>query len=759
MAVKTVFIATVGTSTFTIPSDFSSLVSVEAIGAGAGSGSAAPAGGGGGGAYAKSTAVTGLTAGGVVYYSVGAAGIRGGNGGDTWFNVTANTAATTSTQGILAKGGQQTGTAFGGIGGASTASIGTVVYSGGAGGDVGGTGNTNGRGGGGGAAGPGGVGGKGGNGAYTTNGTGGGGGGGASASASGSNGSNGNGSSTAGTGGNGGSGTGGGAGATASTTAVAGTTGTGGGGGGGFSNTAPFQVAAAGGSGVAIWTQTSNGATAGPGGGSGGGSGGAGGTTGNGGTYGGGAGGESASGTSVGGQGIIVFTYNPVIVTTRITTATYFVNGVFDEVTFNATTATMVNLHKNSQSFGNPSSWNTTRGTSTNNVSTAPDLSVTACKVAATVTGATYVYQAISVTSGTTYAWSIFAKDAGYGQFTFRDFTDLAVSQTFNVTSGTITGAVSGATGLNFTNSSIISAGNGWYRCSVTYSVTSTTGSHNLAPINLVGSYPTNGTDGVLFWGAQLEPGTNPTIYQPTNASGTLLTSGTVSKITNDTVYVSNIFDEVTFNSITPDIVNLATYSEQFNNGIWGKQSGITISPDSTTAPNGTLTADTVIGDGISIGYIERTIAYTSGTSYVFSFYAKANTASSVSILLYGTTFNNGGSNIARGFTLSDGSTYQGGGTVAPSGYGTIACGNGWYRCWIAQTATSTVSGSQQFIRMTAASGSIYAWGYQLEVGTTPSMYQPIETANTLVRTGVVRKIDNTGITYISGIYDEVTGI
>lgn len=57
MSQVVVFITTTGTGTYTIPTDFKSLVSVEAIGAGGGGGSVGRTGGGG--AYAKTTTITG----------------------------------------------------------------------------------------------------------------------------------------------------------------------------------------------------------------------------------------------------------------------------------------------------------------------------------------------------------------------------------------------------------------------------------------------------------------------------------------------------------------------------------------------------------------------------------------------------------------------------------------------------------------------------------------------------------------------------
>jgi len=292
MAQKVVFITTIGAGTFTVPVDFASLVSVEAIGGGGGGGSSTSNGGGGGGAYAKSTSVTSLVAGGTAYYSVGIFGVGGSTGtagGDSWFNAASNAAPTLNTQGCLAKGGGGGGNS-GGSGGASASCIPiTGAFSGGTGGNPGGTS----AGGGGGAAGPGGIGGNG-SAAFGTGQGKGGGGGGASLLAAGNNAGTAT-STNGGSGGNGGSGTGGGTAGTNAINATSGTAGTGGGGGGGGTFGGD---GGAGGTG-SYWTQSSNSATAGSGGGGGGGNG-------VGGLYG---GGGSGSGTN-GAQGIIVFTYN-----------------------------------------------------------------------------------------------------------------------------------------------------------------------------------------------------------------------------------------------------------------------------------------------------------------------------------------------------------------------------------------------------------------------------------------------------------------
>lgn len=319
MATNVVFVTSTGA--YTVPSDFGTLVSVEVIGAGAGgkpASSGAGGEGGGGGAYSSSTAVTGITASGTVYVSTGTGGASGVAGGDTWVNAASNAAPTLTTQGALAKGGAIGASGTGGLGGASASGVGTTKFSGGnGGGSVAGA-----FGGGGGAAGPSGAGANGGAG-NSVNGGGGGGGG-----------SNGGsvgavGSTTGGDGGNGVGGTGGGLKGN-NANGTAGTAGTGAGGGGAQGSTF------VGGNGAtsAIYTQTSNSATAGPGGGGGGtwyfGT-----TGGAGGLYGGGGGGAVTGGA--GGGGIVVFTYTTAPTTTLATrlssTGNLFVNGSFDENT------------------------------------------------------------------------------------------------------------------------------------------------------------------------------------------------------------------------------------------------------------------------------------------------------------------------------------------------------------------------------------------------------------------------------------------
>jgi hypothetical protein len=157
---KTVILANVEQTNYTIPADFLYFNTVDAIGAGGSGGtavSAVNAFGGGGGGFSRSTTVGGVSAGQTVYLSIGRGGR--GTGGDTWFNTIANSAPVIATTGVRARGGLAGTISTAGAGGSTTGAIGNTRFAGGSGG-----GATNRRGfsGGGGAAGPLGAGARGG---------------------------------------------------------------------------------------------------------------------------------------------------------------------------------------------------------------------------------------------------------------------------------------------------------------------------------------------------------------------------------------------------------------------------------------------------------------------------------------------------------------------------------------------------------------------------------------------------------------------
>jgi hypothetical protein len=135
---------------------------------------------------------------------------------------------------------------------------------------------------------------------------------------------------------------------------------------------------------------------------------------------------------------------------------------------------------------------------------------------------------------------------------------------------------------------------------------------------------------------------------------------------------------------------NLLTYSEQFDNAAWAKDSA-TVSANSIIAPDGTLTADALVentGSTFPVIYVNAGISLTSGTAYTGSVYLKANGRNFVAVYFQTANFPNSG-RIAW-FDLSTQATQFESGVT-----GTItSVGNNWYRCTITATADATGSAS-----------------------------------------------------------------
>jgi hypothetical protein len=139
-------------------------------------------------------------------------------------------------------------------------------------------------------------------------------------------------------------------------------------------------------------------------------------------------------------------------------------------------------------------------------------------------------YRTLNTGSLVAHTFSVFAKADGRN-FVYLNCGDgfpLNSHAYFNLSNGTL-----GTIGANAT-ASITAFGNGWYRCSVTATPTSTTTNGfyiQTASANGAISYQGDGTSGIFIWGAQLEVGSFPTSYIPTT-TGTLARSADVCNIT-----------------------------------------------------------------------------------------------------------------------------------------------------------------------------------------------------------------------------------
>lgn len=167
---------------------------------------------------------------------------------------------------------------------------------------------------------------------------------------------------------------------------------------------------------------------------------------------------------------------------------------------------------------------------------------------------------------------------------------------------------------------------------------------------------------------------------------------------------------------------NLLTFSEQFENSVWTK-TRCSITTNSITSPNGTITADTVVEDTTASAShpVSRAVTFNAGLQ-TFSVYAKAANRSWIHIALLSTA------NAFAYFDLSNGTV----GTIGSATTASIqSIGDGWYRCIMSATTAAgsntlgiyPASADANNVYTGNGTDSIYIWGSQLVEGVDPLPY------------------------------------
>lgn len=179
-------------------------------------------------------------------------------------------------------------------------------------------------------------------------------------------------------------------------------------------------------------------------------------------------------------------------------------------------------------------------------------------------------------------------------------------------------------------------------------------------------------------------------------------------------------------NSSTPRS-NLIRGSEDLGNTALWTLGDSSITPNTTAAPNGSLTADTFTDTATTNQHlIAQSIGtLTIGSLYTVSIYAKANTRTQIALTLHGENY--------AYFDLSNGTIISNGGY---SNCGIQSVGNGWYRCYVTINKTNTIGNAYYLIFKDATNvylgtgtGSIYIWGAQVELASSLGPYYPTTTS------------------------------
>ena len=388
------------------------------------------------------------------------------------------------------------------------------------------------------------------------------------------------------------------------------------------------------------------------------------------------------------------------------------------------------NLLKYSERFD--AYWTPSATSVTVNATTAPDGTQTAEKLIESlgVVNETHLIYQVTSTFATSTTFSVYLKKAerSYAGVAFSMPSDSGVYVNLD------TGTVISNLGTAPSSYSVINVGNGWWRISVTSSIITGNPYIILSDGTVTTTrafYTGNGTSGIYVWGAQLERHSTARPYIST---------------TSTAVYGPRLEYDVNGNAlgllIEESSSNLLAYSEQFNDGAWGKVglaafgSGSVADTTATLDPYGRNTADLIRStSGGGQHNIQQGSGTSGSTTCTFSVFLKYNNNKWIGLAIYDIAWRVAAFDMENGVV---GTAISSGVTASISN-----AGNGWYRCTVTYpSASSTVYGGIFFLPSDTTSiiwtatgvESVYIWGAQLEQKAYPTSYIPTATSGGIAR-------------------------
>jgi hypothetical protein len=382
-------------------------------------------------------------------------------------------------------------------------------------------------------------------------------------------------------------------------------------------------------------------------------------------------------------------------------------NGDGDFTFSRSTAATRVNASGNIeketqnlllQSNNFTTTWGATAGTMTGGQADK-DGGTSAWKFEATGSGQSRFNQTISVSGVNTI--SMYAK-AGTANFLCLYIIGSGDPRAFfNLSTGAV-----GSTGANI-DANIEDVGNGWYRCSLTFDRTSSTLWCFVS--NADGDFNSAIGDSIYIQDAQLEQGLVARDYIETT------TTAIYGGITDNVPRLDYTDSSCPALLLEPQRTNLLYHSEYF--GDWSLFGGASLTFNDATSPEGIANAVKMTSGGIFAQYPTA-----ANTDYVFSVFAKTDTATSIAINYVDQN------NPYRGGTISYNFSTDVASVTLQSENNSVSAdredyGNGWIRVMLKFKTDINKNYNYQQIAFSGGNGWIY--GAQYEAGSYATSYIP----------------------------------
>jgi hypothetical protein len=399
------------------------------------------------------------------------------------------------------------------------------------------------------------------------------------------------------------------------------------------------------------------------------------------------------------------------------------------------------NIILQSETFNN-ASWSKSDCSITSNTTANPINGALTADTFTLAAGTTQKYAAQLLTINGNFTASVYLK-AGTHQFVqFLLGSDSSPIANFDLTNGT-------ASGTNST-ASIVSAGNGWYRCSMTFTSSTADGIFILAVDSLAATrFSTTASTGTFIgFGYQLERSDVATAYIPTTTAA--VSVGPVANVPR-LDYLGSTCPRLL---LEPQRTNKITYSEnQGPTGTnWYPSTTWTVTNNTVTSPDGYTDADTLTEDtstGFHSSYFNATIDNSYTGTYTISAFAKYNGRLFV--------LSPKGSAERTYFNLQTGTVAQAGTGVTAS---IVNYGNGWYRCICTATFASENVNFEHMLASAVGTlqytgngtSGIHIWGCMAEAGAYATSYIPT------LGTSVTRVADAASKTGISSLIGQTEG-